>query len=153
MYTPGHAKHHLVYFEAETGAALVGDEVGVAFPHGHRVQPDTPPPDFDPVATTEQLHRIAARRPAFLGLAHYGPLHDPQEALAEAEQRMWEAVSWVEQFGGPADPAPAYRDWMLAGHRARGMPEAGIARYDAHTFWAMQPAGIRRWLDGRQPAS
>ena len=150
MYTPGHAKHHLVYFEAETGACLVGDEVGVAFPHGHRVQPDTPPPDFDPVATTEHLHRIAARHPAFLGLAHFGPHPDPQQALAEAEQRMWEAVAWVEEAKAGQGPTAAYRRWMLHGHRARGMPEDEVAKYDAHTFWPMQPAGIRRWLDRPQ---
>lgn len=152
MYTPGHAKHHLVYLEAETGAALVGDEIGVAFPHGHTVAPDTPPPDFDAVLITEQLHRIAARRPAFLGLAHFGPHPDPQRALAEAEQRLWEAVAWVEAAAGLEDPATAYRDWVLAGHRSRGMPEEEIAKYDDHAFWAMQPAGIRRWLGQREAA-
>lgn len=153
MYTPGHAKHHLVYLEAETGACLVGDEIGVAFPHGHAVQPDTPPPDFDPIITGVQLRRIAARRPAFLGLAHFGPHLDPQRALLEAEQRMWEAVAWVEAAGAMQDPTAAYRDWIVAGHRARGTAEDEIAKYDDHTFWAMQPAGIRRWLDRRDPSA
>jgi len=151
MYTPGHAKHHLVYLESETGACLVGDEIGVAFPHGHAIQPDTPPPDFDPVATTEQLHRIAARRPAFLGLAHFGPHFEPARALADAEERLWEAVAWVEGAGPAQDPVAAYRDWVISGHRSRGMPDEEIAKYDDHTFWAMQPAGIRRWLDRREP--
>ena len=153
MYTPGHAKHHLVYLEAETGACLVGDEIGVAFPHGHAVQPDTPPPDFDPTVITEQLHRISARRPAFLGLAHFGPHRDPQQALAEAEQRLWEAVAWVEAAGAADDLTDAYREWVLAGHRGRGTSAEEIAKYDEHTFWAMQPAGIRRWLDRRASAA
>ncbi|MBM3694411.1 MAG: MBL fold metallo-hydrolase [Actinobacteria bacterium] len=149
LYTPGHAKHHLVYLEAETGACLVGDEIGVAFPHGHAVQPDTPPPDFDPVLITEQLHRIAARRPAFLGLAHFGLHPDPQAALAQAEQRLWEAVAWIEGTAPAEDEAAAYRSWALAGLRALGLPEEEIAKYDDSTFWDMQPAGLRRWLERR----
>jgi glyoxylase-like metal-dependent hydrolase (beta-lactamase superfamily II) len=152
MYTPGHARHHLVYFEAESGACLIGDEVGVCFPHGHAVQPNTPPPDFDPLLITEHLHRIASRRPAFLGFAHYGPHSDPPTALTEAEQRLWEWVAWAER-NRDADPTEAFRQWVLAGHRSRGMAEEAIAHYDRHTFWPMQPAGIRHWLDRRPPPS
>lgn len=152
MYTPGHARHHLVYFEAESGACLVGDEAGVCFPHGHAVQPSTPPPDFDPELITRQLHRIAARQPAFLGFAHYGPHFDPPGALAEAEQRLWEWVRWVEQHTPTHDPGDSFRRWVLDGHRSRGMAEDHVAHYDRHTFWPMQPAGVRRWLDRRPVA-
>ena len=150
MYTPGHARHHLVYFEAETGACLVGDEVGVCFPHGHAVQPNTPPPDFDPFLITEHLHRIAARRPAFLGFAHYGPHADPPVALAEAEQRLWEWVEWAEK-NARQDTAD-FRRWVLDGHRGRGMAEEDLTHYDRHTFWPMQPAGLRHWLTRRDEA-
>lgn len=153
MYTPGHARHHLVYFEAETGACLVGDEAGVCFPHGHAVQPNTPPPDFDPPLITEQLHRIAARRPAFLGFAHYGLHADPPGALAEAETRLWEWVDWMERHE-PAGPAhDEFRRWVLAGHRSRGMAREHVAHYDHHTSWPMQSAGVRRWLQRRAAAS
>jgi glyoxylase-like metal-dependent hydrolase (beta-lactamase superfamily II) len=151
MYTPGHARHHLVYFEAKTGACLVGDEVGVCFPHGHAVQPSTPPPDFDPVLITQQLHRIAARDPAFLGFAHYGPHSDPPGALAEAEQRLWEWVAWVEENPPGREATDEFRRWVLDGHRLRGMTEDEVTHYEHHTFWPMQPAGIRRWLDRRSP--
>jgi glyoxylase-like metal-dependent hydrolase (beta-lactamase superfamily II) len=153
MYTPGHARHHLVYFEAESGACLVGDEVGVCFPHGHAVKPSTPPPDFDPHLITEQLHRIAARRPAFLGFAHYGLHSDPPAALAEAEERLWEWVAWVEENSPGREATDEFRRWVLDGHRSRGMTEDEVTHYEHHTFWPMQPAGIRRWLDRRAPAA
>lgn len=152
MYAPGHARHHLVYFEAESGACLVGDEVGICFPHGHAVQPNTPPPDFDPHLITEQLHRIAARRPAFLGFAHFGLHSDPPAALAEAEERLWEWVAWMEAHSVGESTTEEFRRWVLAGHRARGMAEADVAHYGNRTFWSMQPAGIRHWLDRRAPA-
>ena len=124
MYTPGHAKHHLVFFEAETGACLVGDEVGVAFPHGHAVQPDTPPPDFDPRATTEQLHRIAARRP---GLSRVGPLRPPPRPSGgprRGRATRVGRVAWVEEAGRAEDPTAAYRRWVLdASPRPRACPK------------------------------
>lgn len=151
LYAPGHARHHLVFSEAETGACLVGDEVGVCFPHGHAVQPNTPPPDFDPDQITRQLHRIAQRRPSFLGFAHYGPHFDPPAALAEAEQRLWEWVGWIERHGPDGPAVDDFRRWVLDGHRGRGMAGRDVAHYDRHTFWPMQTAGVRRWL-GKRPS-
>jgi glyoxylase-like metal-dependent hydrolase (beta-lactamase superfamily II) len=145
MYTPGHARHHLVYFEAETGACLIGDEAGVAFPHGHFVQPATPAPDFDPEATTEHLRRIAARRPALLGFAHFGPHPDPQGALADAETRVWEWVRLVETAPDDAAAAESLRTWARASHGARGLPAGAVGPYE-QVMWHDQVAGIRRWL-------
>ena len=148
MYTPGHARHHVVFHEADTGAALIGDSVGLAFPHGHLVHPNTPPPDFDPHLVAEQMRRIAARQPAFLGFAHYGPDRDPQGTLETAQRRMWDWVRWVEGAAALDDAAlvAAMREWVLAGYRAEGYPDDTIARYDRNTYWPMQSAGIRRWL-------
>ena len=82
LATPGHAKHHVVFLEDESGGAFVGDAVGLAFPHGHMVQPVAPPPDFDPRLVTTQLRRLADRDPGFLGFAHFGPEREPLRALA-----------------------------------------------------------------------
>jgi glyoxylase-like metal-dependent hydrolase (beta-lactamase superfamily II) len=151
MATPGHARHHVVFLEDESGAAFVGDAVGIAFPHGHMVQPVTPPPDFDPDLVVTQLHRMAARDPAFLGFAHFGPDEDPQRSLAEAESRLREWVDWVEHAarGGPAALSEAMRRWVLDGYRAQGIDEAVIRIYDENTFWPMQAPGILRWLSRR----
>lgn len=149
MYTPGHARHHIVFFEEETGACLIGDSVGLAFPHGHLVHPNTPPPDFDPHLVTEQMHRMAARHPAFLGFAHYGPDRTPAATLAAAEERMWSWVRWVEAAAGGDDAAlvAAMRHWVLDGYRTEGYAPEVIDRYDRNTFWPMQASGIRRWLE------
>jgi glyoxylase-like metal-dependent hydrolase (beta-lactamase superfamily II) len=151
MATPGHARHHVVYLEDETGAAFVGDAVGIAFPHGHMVQPVTPPPDFDPDLVVAQLHRIAKRHPAFLAFAHFGPDRDPQRSLADAESRLREWVTWVEEAtrSEPKDLTDAMRTWVLDGYRRRGLDEPTIETYDKNTFWPMQASGILRWLSRR----
>ncbi len=148
MYTPGHAKHHVVFHDAELGGMYVGDAVGVAFPHGHFVQPNTPPPDLDPPTLVAQLHRMAQRDPAFLGFAHYGVHDDPGGALAEAEARLDAWVGFVESLEALDQTAAAERlkEWVLAGYRAAGVPESVVAAYETGTFWPMQAAGIMRWL-------
>ena len=150
LATPGHAKHHVVYLEDESGGAFVGDAVGLSFPHGHMVQPVTPPPDFDPDLVTTQLHRIAARDPEFLGFAHFGPERDPLPALADAETRLWEWVQWVREAAGsdPQHLTESMRIWVLDGYRAEGYPEDVIDQYDRNTFWPMQAHGILHWMDG-----
>lgn len=149
MYTPGHAKHHVVFFEADSGGCFVGDAVGIAFPHGHMVQPVTPPPDFDPHLVDEQLDRIAARDPSFLGFAHYGTAGDSRERLAEASERLWEWVRWVESAGPDTDLTEHMRQWVIDGYRAAGYEDEVIEQYDRNTFWPMQAAGIQRWLSLR----
>jgi len=145
-YTPGHAKHHVVFYEDESGGAFVGDAVGVAFPHGHMVQPVTPPPDFDPVLISAGLRQLAALDPSFLGFAHFGPNYQPAAALAEAEQRLAEWVEFVTGLTDDAEASSKLRQWVLEGYRTQGIADSVIATYDTNTFWPMQAAGIQRWL-------
>lgn len=149
MYTPGHAKHHIVFTEAVSGGMFVGDAVGIAFPHGHMVQPVTPPPDFAEPLVIQQLRRMAEREPGFIGFAHYGVAGDPGRVFAEAEARIHDWVDFVENLGSVDDPAERLREWVLGRYRSEGVPEADIDQYDRNTFWPMQVPGIQRWLDQR----
>ena len=150
LYTPGHAKHHIVFYDETSGGCFVGDSVGIAFPHGHFTQPVTPPPDFDPGLVVEQLRRMASLEPSFLGFAHFGRDPDATSRLAEAEERLGSWVSKVEGLARNESAIGSFRGWVLDGYRDQGYSESVIATYDANTFWPMQVAGIRRWLDRRQ---
>jgi glyoxylase-like metal-dependent hydrolase (beta-lactamase superfamily II) len=150
MYTPGHAKHHIVFSEDGSGGMFVGDSVGIAFPHGHMVQPVTPPPDFDERLVVEQLRRMAARQPGFVGFAHYGVTGDVARVFEEAESRLGEWVSFVESLGDTPDAADRLRAWVLGIYRSEGVSEADIDQYDRNTFWPMQATGIQRWLTQRE---
>lgn len=151
LYTPGHAKHHIAFFDEDGGGMYVGDSVGLSYPHGHEVQPVTPPPDFDPHLVADSLRKMAKRNPSFIGFAHFGPNPEAQEVLAQAERNMWEWVRIVESFGDIDDAMATeeLRRWNLNRYREAGWSEESIVEYDENTFWPMQAVGIRHWLRNR----
>ncbi len=65
-YTPGHAWHHVSYFDEQTGMAFVGDAAGEASQHGTPALPAAPPPDIDLEAWKPSLELIAAWGPEAL---------------------------------------------------------------------------------------
>ncbi len=87
-YTPGHASHHVSYFDASGGVAFVGDTCGVRLASSPFVVAPTPPPDIDLAAWDQSLRRILAWSPQTLFLTHFGPAPTPPaehvEALREA---------------------------------------------------------------------
>jgi glyoxylase-like metal-dependent hydrolase (beta-lactamase superfamily II) len=72
-YTPGHASHHVSYYDRSSGIAFVGDTAGVCIDGGY-VLPPTPPPDIDVEAWTASAARIEAWSPQTLFLTHFGPV-------------------------------------------------------------------------------
>ena len=89
-YTPGHASHHVSYFDAASGIAFVGDTAGVRLggQTGHYVLPPTPPPDIDLDAWRDSLTRIEAWRPETLFVTHFGPSAPSGAHLAEMREHI-----------------------------------------------------------------
>ncbi len=71
-YTPGHASHHVSYYDPTCGVAFVGDPAGISIDGGYIVPP-TPPPDIDLEAWAVSARRIEAWQPRTLFLTHFGP--------------------------------------------------------------------------------
>jgi len=80
-YTPGHAKHHVSYFDEHAGTAYVGDTAGVQVSGSYLIAP-TPPPDIDIEAWQESLNTIDAWNPVSLFLTHFGPVTAARAHLA-----------------------------------------------------------------------
>jgi glyoxylase-like metal-dependent hydrolase (beta-lactamase superfamily II) len=72
-YTPGHASHHVSYFNRDADVAFVGDTAGVQIVGGGDVLPPTPPPDVDLERWQDSLQKIERWRPDTLFLTHFGP--------------------------------------------------------------------------------
>ena len=88
-YTPGHASHHVSYFDPSSRVAFVGDTAGIRRGPGAYVMPPTPPPDIDLEAWHESQRTILAWDPDSLFLTHFGPAHGPRQHL----QAMFENIA------------------------------------------------------------
>lgn len=90
---PGHARHHLVWYDEQSGAAFVGDNTGVRLPLERFTRPATPPPEVDIEAWLSTLDMIAALNPEWIMLTHFGAYNDVAFHLADVRERL---LRWAE---------------------------------------------------------
>jgi glyoxylase-like metal-dependent hydrolase (beta-lactamase superfamily II) len=95
VYTPGHASHHVSYFDSSDGTAFVGDTTGFHIEGEPYVVPLAPPPDIDLEIWNASLDAILARHPARLFLTHFGYSNDPAAHIAEYRKHLqrWAALA------------------------------------------------------------
>jgi len=86
-YTPGHAKHHVAYYERATGTAWVGDVGGIRIREGLPI-PVTPPPDIDVEVWNHSIDRVLAWEPKCIVPTHFGPSADPNSHFAELRRGL-----------------------------------------------------------------
>jgi glyoxylase-like metal-dependent hydrolase (beta-lactamase superfamily II) len=87
-YTPGHASHHVSYFDPASRVAFVGDTAGIRRGERLCVMPPTPPPDIDLEAWAASSERILSWDPDTLFLTHFGPFHGARLHLTDLAERL-----------------------------------------------------------------
>ncbi len=87
-YTPGHAYHHVSYFDRTAGVAFVGDTAGIRRGAHAYVMPPTPPPEVDLPAWRASAERILAWAPETLFLTHFGPFTGATAHVRELVERL-----------------------------------------------------------------
>jgi glyoxylase-like metal-dependent hydrolase (beta-lactamase superfamily II) len=154
--SPGHAKHHHAVLDEQTGTLLVGDAVGVKLPDLGILRPATPPPDFDLEQATVSLRRFAELRPQRVVLTHYGPVENPLETLADAEEMLHQWVDVAERTmreseeAGIDDVAAALADAFAS--PPIDLPAALREKLEVLNGVHSNAAGIVRYLSRRQAA-
>ncbi len=88
IYTPGHASHHVTYFDEAEGIAFVGDTAGICIEGNPYILPATPPPDIDLELWNHSLDSIAALEPKRLFLTHFGYSDHPAQHIASYRERL-----------------------------------------------------------------
>ncbi|NJN17990.1 MAG: MBL fold metallo-hydrolase [Oscillochloris sp.] len=94
---PGHAKHHLVYFDQRSGTAFIGDNGGVRLPNLAFTRPATPPPDINLEQWVETLDLIARLEPQWIALTHFGAYADVAFHLEDYRERLLRWGEWVRR--------------------------------------------------------
>jgi glyoxylase-like metal-dependent hydrolase (beta-lactamase superfamily II) len=97
-YTPGHASHHVCYFDEGSGTAFVGDVAAVRIPPSELIVPPTPPPDIDIETWIESIAIVESWRPERLALTHFGAIDNPIEHLAAVRERLHEEADLAREF-------------------------------------------------------
>ena len=113
--TPGHAKHHVAYFDTRTRSVFSGDGAGVRLEHSSRVRPAVPPPDLDLDQLFASLDAMRRRDPKRVLYSHFGPSPDGAQDL--------------ERYRGIVE---AWRDVALRAARER--PDADLIAERLRTF-------------------
>ena len=132
-YTPGHASHHVSYFDRASGVAFVGDTAGVCVDGGY-VLPPTPPPDIDIEAWQQSVQRIEAWSPQTLFLTHFGPGPSVTPHLRTLMENLGSTAGLVRKLlsepGPDEDKMRRFADDLTRELRRR-MTETQIAAYMA----------------------
>lgn len=110
-HTPGHAVHHVSYFDPSSRVAFVGDTAGICLRSrsmedgeaGRYILPPTPPPDIDLEGWRVSADRILAWDPDTLFLTHFGPSRGARPHFQELFDRLGEWSRLVCRLLG--DPA------------------------------------------------
>ncbi|RPJ71339.1 MAG: MBL fold metallo-hydrolase [Acidobacteria bacterium] len=149
-YTPGHAVHHVSYFEAGSGTAFAGDTAGIRIAPWPAVVPPTPPPDIDVELWAESIRRLRAWRPSRLFLTHFGPFEDVEHHLDDLERRLASMAAMVRQsLEEPAADDDAritsFTAALKQSLREGLRDEAAAARYERAVPFAHCWAGLARY--------
>jgi glyoxylase-like metal-dependent hydrolase (beta-lactamase superfamily II) len=154
LFTPGHASHHVAYWEPDSGALFTGDVGGVRMPGAAYVVPPAPPPDLNPedwAASTERLRQAA---PGVLYLTHGGPFADVADHLEQLMPNLDEVEEICRQAmleGANDDEVAKFiQDHTVDRLGAAVAHDAGIVqRYGWASPSVLSALGFRRLLTRR----
>jgi glyoxylase-like metal-dependent hydrolase (beta-lactamase superfamily II) len=152
LYTPGHAVHHLAYFDGRKKELFAGDVAGVRLQGSDFVRPPTPPPDLNLEDWHASIDRISGLRPEVLYLPHYGRfVGEVGLHLAELRRRL---DGWGElMLAGIRDNRPDVElanmlsrtaDSEIAEHAAED--DTLIHRYEMASNYLMSVQGYIRYF-------
>ncbi len=151
-YTPGHASHHVSYFDEQEGTAFVGDTAGIRVENGPYILPATPPPDINLEIWDESFATILERRPARMFLTHFGYAENPPAHIAEFRERLhrWAELAARALRDSPSDIAAS--ETFVTTSRAELVSTLSDAQADLYAFTAgldLSFLGLARYLRKR----
>jgi glyoxylase-like metal-dependent hydrolase (beta-lactamase superfamily II) len=114
-YAPGHARHHVVYHDPESGDVYTGDVAGVSVPPSDFAAAPTPPPEIEVEVWLESLQMLRALEPLRICMTHFGSKDDVEGQIARVE-------AWLKDASEESSHGDAGRfgEWLAAKFDAEG---------------------------------
>jgi glyoxylase-like metal-dependent hydrolase (beta-lactamase superfamily II) len=103
FYTPGHASHHVAYWDPVSRVAFVGDNAGIRIEGKPYLLPATPPPDIDLELWNASLDTIASWNPERLFLTHFAYIENPVEHIRLYRERLRDWAALTERLLNSAE--------------------------------------------------
>jgi glyoxylase-like metal-dependent hydrolase (beta-lactamase superfamily II) len=137
-YAPGHARHHVLYHDPETGDAYTGDVAGVSVPPSDLAAAPTPPPEIEVEVWLESLQMLRSLEPQRICMTHFGFKDDAEAQIARVEAWLKDAAEESshgdpERFAGWLDARFDAEGGEIAGRLRQAMPPdqlwLGLERY------------------------
>lgn len=154
-YTPGHAIHHVVFYDVHTGELFTGDAAGVRLQNIDCLRPPTPPPDIDLETWYETITKLKQLRPDVLYLAHYAGVRNPTAYLERLREKL---ISWgdfvLSAMRDGKEEQEIIRMLTQQGNKelqSRGGNEHDLRRYDLAANHAMCVQGLMRYWRKKHP--
>jgi len=95
FYTPGHASHHVTYWDRASRTAFVVDTAGIRVQGDAFLLPATPPPDINVEIWNQSLDAIASWGLERIFLTHFGFIENPADHIRLYKERLaeWSALT------------------------------------------------------------
>ena len=106
--TPGHARHHVCYFDETTRAWFTGDTFGLSYRELDRdgrasIFPSTTPVQFDPDALHASIDRLMAADPSAIYVTHYSRITALKRLAADLHRLIDAHVAIARAGAGAID--------------------------------------------------
>jgi len=154
-YAPGHAIHHVIFFDVHSGELFAGDVAGVRLPGVDYVRPPTPPPDLDLEAWSESINLLRRLRPDVLYIGHFGAIKTIGSQLERLREKLYTWGDFV-LAAMRDDKQEAEIIEMLIEHAKPELLQASndprvLERYEIATNYPMTVQGYMRYWRKKHP--
>jgi len=154
-YAPGHAIHHVIFFDVHSGELFAGDVAGVRLPGVDYVRPPTPPPDLDLEAWSESINLLKRLRADVLYIGHFGAIKEIDSQLERLSAKLYAWGDFVLAAMRSGKQEAEIIEMLIEHTRPELLKVAGDAhalqRYELATNYPMTAQGYMRYWKKKHP--